>query len=209
MPARSAASIPGDLIMMRQYHAQRARGGPNPLRVGIISIGSIYYIQDRGIWHDRFGPAPIRRNPWIVEAFLNGICAASRYDAESRQWQDVYISRRSDLAVVRSLRDGRRTTVAVHILAAHDDLGLAREPTDYPTLPDLALYRVRCPCSGAGGGRGKRHSIHREYSDAPSPSLRHAKSPSTATSWSSSCSSPPARTPAARGRTPPKSHCPP
>ena len=51
------------------------------------------------------------------------------------------------MAVVRSLRDGRRQTVAVRLLVMHDDLGLAKGTAAYPTLPDLRLYRRR-PCTG-------------------------------------------------------------
>ena len=32
--------------MIRQYFAPRCRGGSNPLRVGVIATGSIYYLQD-------------------------------------------------------------------------------------------------------------------------------------------------------------------
>jgi len=27
----------------------------NPLGIGVIATGSIYYLQDRGFFHDRFG----------------------------------------------------------------------------------------------------------------------------------------------------------
>ena len=37
----------------------------------------------------------------------------------------------SDPAAVRSLGDGRRTTVAVRIRQIHDDLGLTTAPTSY------------------------------------------------------------------------------
>jgi len=57
--------------MFRQYHAQRRQGGNNPLGVGVISIGTILYIQDEGWWRDRYRGASTCRNPWIVEAFLN------------------------------------------------------------------------------------------------------------------------------------------
>lgn len=68
--------------MIRQYGAHRARGGSNPLRVGII-------------------------------------------------------------AVVRSLRDRRVVRqVSVHTLLVHDDLGLTKGFSGYPTLPDLRFYRV-------------------------------------------------------------------
>ncbi len=34
--------------MIRQYYAQRARGGDNPLRVGTVAAGEIFYLQDEG-----------------------------------------------------------------------------------------------------------------------------------------------------------------
>jgi hypothetical protein len=145
--------------MMRQYYAQRARGGFNPFRVGVIAAGSIYYLQDPALLRARFGPAPSRRNPWIVEAFLNGECGAARYNAATGRWESIYLSGRCDVAVLRSLRDGRRTTRAVHSLIAHDELGLATEPTAYPSLPDLALYRINAsaslpqPCATKRGER--------------------------------------------------------
>jgi hypothetical protein len=30
--------------MFRQYHAGRRQGGSNPLGVGVIAVGSIYYL---------------------------------------------------------------------------------------------------------------------------------------------------------------------
>ena len=41
--------------------------------------------------------------------------------------------------MVRPTRQVRR--VSVHLLIAHEDLGLWKEPTRYPSLPDLSLYR--------------------------------------------------------------------
>ena len=128
--------------MIRQYRAHRRRRGVNPLGVGVIATGSIYYLQDRGFFHDRFGSRAICRNPWIVEGFLNGTCAAARRNRDTGRWEDVTISGRSDTAVVRSLRDGRQRTVAVRVLELHDDLGLTMQPTTYPSVPDLSLYRL-------------------------------------------------------------------
>jgi hypothetical protein len=48
--------------MIRQYYAPRSRGGDNPLRVGIISSGAIFYLLDEGWWRDRFRGSPIYRN---------------------------------------------------------------------------------------------------------------------------------------------------
>lgn len=129
--------------MIRQYRAQRRRGGANPLGIGVIAAGSIYYLQDRSFFDSRFGGQPICRDPWIVEAFLNGTCGAARRNRDTGQWESVTISGRSDTAIVRSLRDGRRQVISVHLLQLHDDLFLTRQPTTYPTLPNLNLYRVQ------------------------------------------------------------------
>jgi hypothetical protein len=109
----------------------------------VIAIGSVYYLQDRGFFHDRFGGRAICRNPWIVEAFLNGTFAAARRNRETGHWEDVIISGRSDTAEVRSLRDGRRSTVAVRFLELHDDLGLSKQRPSYPSFPELRFFRGR------------------------------------------------------------------
>jgi hypothetical protein len=127
--------------MIRQYGGHRRRGGINPLGVGVIAMGSIFYLQDRGFFDDRFGGQAICRNPWIVEGFLNGTCAAARRNRDTSRWEDVIVSGRSDTAVVRSLRDGRRCKIAVRVLEFHDDVGLTMQPTIYPSLPDLSRYR--------------------------------------------------------------------
>ena len=49
------------------------------------------------------------------------------------------------MAVIRSLRDGRRHQVAVRTLQLHDDLGLSKQVTHYPPLPDLRFYRRQAP----------------------------------------------------------------
>jgi hypothetical protein len=121
--------------MFRQYFAQTCRGGFNPLRVGVIPSGAIFYLQDDRWWRDRYRGAPICRAPWIVEAFLNGTLAAARRDPASRRWVDIYMAGRSDMAIVRSLRDGRRRTVAVRTLIAHEKVGLRSDPLSYPDLP--------------------------------------------------------------------------
>ena len=45
--------------MIRQYfaHRRRGRGGCNPLGVGVIAVGAIFYIQNEGWWRDRSGAA--------------------------------------------------------------------------------------------------------------------------------------------------------
>ena len=129
--------------MMRQYRTQRRRGGANPLGVGVVAVGTIYYLQDAGWFSDRYPGPPVCRVPWQVEAFTNGLMCATRRNPDTRRWEDTYRSGRSDMAVVRSLRDGRRRIVAVRLLVLHDDLGLAKGIAGYPTLPDMRLYRCR------------------------------------------------------------------
>lgn len=131
--------------MMRQYYAARRQGGDNPLGVGVISLGSIYYLQDDDYWRDRFRGRPICRVPWIVEGFLNGVVAAARRNDRTGLWEDRYVSGRSDMAIVRSLRDGRRRQIAVHILILHDDQGLCCEPNEYPSLPKLKARAMPNP----------------------------------------------------------------
>ena len=128
--------------MIRQYFAYCRRGGYNPLGVGVIPVGAIFYIQDEGWWRDRYRGAPICCNPWIVEAFLNGTLAAARRDPKTGMWQDLYLAGRSDTAHVRSLRDGRRRRIAVRVLILHEEHGLAAQPCPYTDLPSLRLYRL-------------------------------------------------------------------
>ena len=49
--------------MIRQYLAQRSQGGANPLRVGVVAVGSIFYLQDEGFFHDRHGGRAVCRDP--------------------------------------------------------------------------------------------------------------------------------------------------
>lgn len=129
--------------MMRQYKAQRRMGGHNPLGVGVVAVGSIFYLQDRAYFDSRFGGTAVCRTPWQVQAYLNGMLHAARRNRDTGLWEDKHVSGRSDLAVVRSLRDGRQRTVAVRLLQLHEERGLTKGFAAYPTLPDLRLYRCR------------------------------------------------------------------
>lgn len=128
---------------MRQYWAPRRRGGTNPLGVGVIAVGTILYLQDEGYFRDRHGGTAICKVPWQVEAFLNGVVHASRRNRDTDQWEGTFASGRSDMAVVRSLRDGQRRTVAVRLLILHDELSLTKGVSGYPSMPDMRLYRCR------------------------------------------------------------------
>ncbi len=137
--------------MIRQYYAQRARGGDNPLRVGVVAVGSLFYLQDNGFFRDRYGGTAVCRTPWQVLGFLNGTMGAARRNRDTGLWEDAYRSGRSDMALVRSLRDRRQVRqVSVHLLIVHDDLGLWKEPTRTPSLPDLSLYRRTIRAAAAG-----------------------------------------------------------
>ncbi len=127
--------------MIRQYGAQRSMGGHNPLRVGVIPVGALFYLQEDGWWRDRFRGKPVCRTPWIVECFFNGTMGASRRNRETGHWESTYISGRSDIALVRSLRDGNRHRVAVRTLILHEDEGLRVDDCTYPTTPALRFYR--------------------------------------------------------------------
>jgi hypothetical protein len=78
----------GDEDIIRQYHAQRRQGGDNPRGVGVIAVGSVYYIQDDGFWRDRFRSRAACRNPWIVRG-LNGTISVARRIAVNGLWEDV------------------------------------------------------------------------------------------------------------------------
>lgn len=131
--------------MIRQYGAQRSIGGCNPLRVGTIPSGAIFHLQDESWWRDCYRGSPIRREPWMVEGFLNGTVGAGRRNAETGRWEDVVIAGRSDVAVIRSLRTGRRRQIAVRILVLHEDTGLRADAGTYPTLPAINPSRTAVP----------------------------------------------------------------
>lgn len=128
--------------MIRQYGAQRSMGGHNPLRVGVIPTGAIFYLQDDDWWRTGDRRKPVCREPWIVEGFFNGTMGAARRNRDTGAWESVYLSGRSDMALLRSLRNGRKARIAVRTLIFHEDEGLRRDEQTYPTLPDLSLYRM-------------------------------------------------------------------
>jgi hypothetical protein len=135
--------------MIRQYYAQRCRGGYNPLRIGVIPCGAIFYIQGDSWWRDRYRGRPICREPWIVEAFLNGTVGAGRRNRDTGLWESVYISGRSDMAVIRSLRSNRRREILVRTLILHEDEGLRADDEIYPTLPAIKPIRTSTPAAAS------------------------------------------------------------
>ncbi len=147
--------------MYRQYHATRHQGGENPFGIGVIPVGAIFYLQNNAWWRDRFRGRPSCRNPWIVESVLNGIMAAARRNQITGLWEDAHLSRRSETAVVRSLRDGGRSVVSIRLLIRHEEEGLRRDPATYPDLPCLARHR-RAPAPHLAGIQQscKRESEH-------------------------------------------------
>lgn len=117
--------------MIRQYHASgRRRGGPNPLGLGVVDAGDILYLQDECWLSDRYRGQPARRAPWIVEGFLNGALGAAVRNPKSGKWESRVLAGRSDMAIVRCLRSGRRREIAVRVLVMHRDLDLEHVDRD-------------------------------------------------------------------------------
>ena len=126
--------------MIRQYYAQRFRPtypsrpsgksgsitlystDPRDKRIGTIPVGTILYIQD-GVRPFRDLERPlVRRNPWIVEAWI----PREYSKLDGRGWTTVRIAG-GHLAQVRSLRDRRRMQlVADWILLQCMDAGLEK-----------------------------------------------------------------------------------
>ena len=106
--------------MIRQYHAQRTCGGPNPHRAGTVPVGTVVYLQDglRPLGGVPMGWAPVRRNPWQVVAWLPREYTVRR----AGRYATAYIAG-GHLAVVQSLRDGRVKRVADWLLLACIDAG--------------------------------------------------------------------------------------
>ncbi|HEY3965161.1 MAG TPA: hypothetical protein VGM05_11470 [Planctomycetaceae bacterium] len=96
--------------MIHQYGAQRFYRLSDGRRIGTIPIGTIAYIQDRV---GRYNP-PLRRNPWIVLAWLNrDVAYTNRYRR---------FAAGGHLALVRSLRDGRVQTISDRLLLQAEEL---------------------------------------------------------------------------------------
>lgn len=116
--------------MFRQYYAGRwFASRDNPLRVGPIAVGALCRLPEY-LDHGR----PVR---WQVLAFLNGVCAATRFNTATRRWEDRVISGRSDRALIRRLADGAVREIAVRCLITADDEApeLVR-----PSLPDVVRW---------------------------------------------------------------------
>ena len=144
--------------MMQEYKAQRRRGGANPLGVGVIAVGSSYYVQDEGHFRDRCSASPVCKDPWQVEGFTNGVMHAARRNRDTGRWENTYRSGRSDMAVVRSLRDGRRCTVAVRLLVLHDEGPFAHAPAGMTTRDEALIWLAGVRAGfelGEANGRNK------------------------------------------------------
>src|SRR5271165_3580208 len=98
--------------MIRPHHAHRRQGGHNPRGIGVIPAGAIFYLQPESWWRDRYRGQPRCRDPWIVEAFLNGTLAAARCNPLTGRWEDIYVAtlglRAASLPTPRSPASRRR-----------------------------------------------------------------------------------------------------
>lgn len=104
--------------MIRQYNPQRfvfaalrAGNREKTVRVGTIPVGTIVYIDGR-----RTG---VYRAPWIVMAWLPREIGAAA--VVNGKYVNRMMAGGGHLAMVKSLRDGRITTVADHHLLAEFD----------------------------------------------------------------------------------------
>lgn len=146
--------------MNRQYYTSPFQGGDNPLRVGTIALGAIY----RMPLGDYTGP----RQPWIIEAFLNGEYHASRRDPRTNKWLSVFISGRSERVLMRNLANGKRMTMATHWLVSN--ACLFGDNNAYPDLPDLGwFYRRSHDIKGRDERKNKKitNKKKRKYSAQP------------------------------------------
>jgi hypothetical protein len=110
--------------MLNQWRAHRGRPHPSGLGglVGSLPVGTVVYLQD-GIRPMRafFDIWVIRRDPWIIEAWHNREVGGSRRGPDGRYEPAALTG--GHLATVRSLRTGRRTTVADWLIRASLDAG--------------------------------------------------------------------------------------
>ena len=75
--------------MIRLYHAHRRQGGRNPLGIGVVPAGAMFYLQADCWWRDRYRGKPVCQDPWIVEGFLKGTLAAARRNPLTGRWEDI------------------------------------------------------------------------------------------------------------------------
>lgn len=121
--------------MLRMYYAQRRRGGHNPHGVSSISLGSIFYFQDnvRPMGGDPFQyRSPVRKNPWIVVAFLN-----REYFLCIKGAPPITYLAGGHSILIRSLRDGRYKTVGEWCVHACEELDLDGEAGRMLSIPVL------------------------------------------------------------------------
>lgn len=97
--------------MLRQYNAQRRKGGHNPRGVGVIDVGEIFYLADVRPMRGVTSPADMRE-PWQVVAFL----------PEKHPFYGPIA--RFDTVVLKSLRTGRERNAMVWQLLTLSDAGL-------------------------------------------------------------------------------------
>ena len=131
-----------EVVVIRQYYAQRFRpsypltpetvgrrrvvysSDPRDKRIGTIPVGTILYIQDGVRPLHGLTRQIVRREPWIVEAWLPREYA--KWDQSTRRFKMMRVAG-GHLAMVRSLRDRNRVqSVADWILLACIDSGLEK-----------------------------------------------------------------------------------
>ncbi len=110
--------------MEYQYHAQRFRYLPDGRPVGTINVGTVLYIQD-GVNPFKFPDRVVCREPWRVEAWIPREIVVRDSITNCHR---LMRCAGGHLALIRSLRDSRRTAhVADWLLLACADAGLFGE----------------------------------------------------------------------------------
>jgi len=63
--------------MMQEYGASRCRGGNNPLRVGVVAVGSLFYLQDEGapLWRKDRSVFKNMTPAWMVSTHQTYRCS--------------------------------------------------------------------------------------------------------------------------------------
>lgn len=131
--------------MVRQYGPQRHRyerlpdGSSRP--VGTIPVGKVFRTVER---HARTGQPVIREH--IVEAWLPRRVGGWRRVAGrcARTHADVFVARAGHLAKVRCLSDGKRCTMADHLVRRWVDLDVRHEWGPIPpAIPKHRHHRFR------------------------------------------------------------------
>jgi hypothetical protein len=122
--------------MLRQYNAQRRRGGFNPFGVGTINLGDTIYLQDGVRPLSGWRGISCRREPCVVVGFHNReYCYADGSGRISRMVGGHMVE-------VKSLRSGRTAQVADWLVLWCLETGHHRELGTSTPIPTNGRVQV-------------------------------------------------------------------